>query len=161
MPLSFIFTMYTAKINEVDNMQITDPLFPRIYVTLLPFSKLWKPLLIQVSGLNQNAVPYDLWPSALVFPKLLCLWLQRHWRASLHLQGATTLSVFTGSLLLNWRFQQRPFISITEAYLIQNIGKPSYTPDCLLTWHQTTYLSSLCLFPWFECKYCVHLWHWW
>jgi len=69
---------YTAKINVVDNMQITDPLFPRIYVTLLPFSKLWKPLLIQVSGLNQNAVPYDLWPSALVFPKLLCLRLQRH-----------------------------------------------------------------------------------
>jgi len=35
--LSFTYTMYTAKINEVDNMQITDPLFPHIYVTLLPF----------------------------------------------------------------------------------------------------------------------------
>lgn len=103
-----------------------------------PLSGLRRPLLIQVSGLNQNAVPYDLWPSALVFPTELCLRLQRHWRASLHLPGATTLSAFPGSLWLNWRLQQRPFISITEANLIQNIGKPCYTPDWLVTWDQTT-----------------------
>jgi len=76
--LSFTYTMYTAKINELENMQFKDPLFPHIYVALLPLSGLWRPLLIQVSGLNQNAVPYDLWPSSLLFPVELCLRLQRH-----------------------------------------------------------------------------------
>lgn len=37
MPLSFTYTMFTAKIYEVDNMQFKDPLFPHIYVDLFPF----------------------------------------------------------------------------------------------------------------------------
>lgn len=37
MPLSFTYTMYRAKINAVKNTQIKDPLFPHIYVALLPF----------------------------------------------------------------------------------------------------------------------------
>lgn len=62
MPLSFTYTMYTAKINEVENMQFKDPLFPHIYVALLPFIRT-----VEVSahpGLRAQAKCSPLWSLA-------------------------------------------------------------------------------------------------
>ena len=73
--------MNIAKINKKERCASQRSIIllkSKCLCSLLP--ELWKPLLIQVSGLIQSTVLNWLWPSVPVLLADLCLRLQRHWR---------------------------------------------------------------------------------
>ena len=85
--------------------------------SLLP--ELWKPLLIQVSGLIQSTVLNWLWPRVPVLLADLCLRLQRHWRGSFGLQVAAIPGPLPYQIA---SLPQMPDISKIEACVFQRLG---------------------------------------